>query len=235
MDKTRALPVLATAAIALSLAACSSMGGHEASSGSPSAQASNQPSSTYPPTTQRQSASAAPSHRRTASAVPRAQVREVQQNLADRGYDPGPVDGLWGPRTRQAVRTFQRDQNLAANGRADHQTLAALGIETGSPATQTGQLPAERSAPAPQVERSTVVPPSERGALPPQQNPGDVDVQQRDVPNPSQQQGLLPPTGSQAPGAARESERAPVAPGGAPDTRLNVPTEQTPEAPAGSR
>ena len=32
-----------------------------------------------------------------------ASVRELQQALADAGYDPGPVDGDFGPRTRAAV------------------------------------------------------------------------------------------------------------------------------------
>jgi peptidoglycan hydrolase-like protein with peptidoglycan-binding domain len=31
-------------------------------------------------------------------------VQRVQERLAERGYDPGPVDGKWGPKTRQAVK-----------------------------------------------------------------------------------------------------------------------------------
>ena len=30
----------------------------------------------------------------------------IQQGLADMGYDPGPTDGLWGPRTRAAVNAM---------------------------------------------------------------------------------------------------------------------------------
>ncbi len=33
-------------------------------------------------------------------------VREVQQALRDAGYDPGPIDGIMGPRTRSALRTY---------------------------------------------------------------------------------------------------------------------------------
>jgi len=31
-------------------------------------------------------------------------LEELQQRLADRGLSPGPVDGIWGPQTYQAVR-----------------------------------------------------------------------------------------------------------------------------------
>jgi len=34
-------------------------------------------------------------------------IRTVQQALVDKGMDPGPVDGLMGSKTRQAIRDFQ--------------------------------------------------------------------------------------------------------------------------------
>ena len=42
----------------------------------------------------------------------RQMVREVQQMLTDRGYKPGPVDGLEGPSTRTALRDFQSANGL---------------------------------------------------------------------------------------------------------------------------
>ncbi len=33
-------------------------------------------------------------------------VREVQQALRDAGYDPGPIDGIMGPRTGSALRRY---------------------------------------------------------------------------------------------------------------------------------
>jgi len=33
-------------------------------------------------------------------------VRDVQQALANAGYDPGPIDGLFGPRTKSALRRY---------------------------------------------------------------------------------------------------------------------------------
>jgi peptidoglycan hydrolase-like protein with peptidoglycan-binding domain len=60
-----------------------------------------------------------------------ATIREVQRKLADRGYRPGRADGVMGRSTRSALMDFQRAANLPVSGRADQQTLAALGIGTG--------------------------------------------------------------------------------------------------------
>jgi len=35
-----------------------------------------------------------------------AHVREVQQALAAAGFDPGPIDGIMGPRTKAALRKY---------------------------------------------------------------------------------------------------------------------------------
>lgn len=42
-------------------------------------------------------------------------VRLLQQWLIAAGYDPGPVDGAFGPRTHSAVVAFQREHGLAAD------------------------------------------------------------------------------------------------------------------------
>jgi hypothetical protein len=39
-------------------------------------------------------------------------TRQVQRQLAKRGYDPGPVDGVAGPKTQRALRQFQQSQGL---------------------------------------------------------------------------------------------------------------------------
>ena len=55
-------------------------------------------------------------------------LRGVQQGLAALGFDPGPIDGIDGPRTRAAVSAFQRQLMLMnpATGSADPVTRAAL-------------------------------------------------------------------------------------------------------------
>ena len=53
-------------------------------------------------------------------------VREVQRRLVQLGYRPGPVDGLFGPRTRAATRWFQYKHGLPVNGRVNRSTLTVL-------------------------------------------------------------------------------------------------------------
>ena len=50
------------------------------------------------------------------NAFDHATVREVQDELARRGYDVGPVDGRLGPRTKAAIREYERDAGLPVNG-----------------------------------------------------------------------------------------------------------------------
>jgi peptidoglycan hydrolase-like protein with peptidoglycan-binding domain len=56
-------------------------------------------------------------------------VRDIQQALALLGYDPGPIDGDFGPATRKAVIAFQKDQKLTADGVVGPQTAAAINEE----------------------------------------------------------------------------------------------------------
>lgn len=54
-------------------------------------------------------------------------ISGVQARLENLGYLPGPIDGINGPRTRYALKIFQRDNPpLKANGLCDVQTLEAL-------------------------------------------------------------------------------------------------------------
>jgi peptidoglycan hydrolase-like protein with peptidoglycan-binding domain len=50
------------------------------------------------------------------AAAGNATVRAVQAGLADLGYDPGPVDGLAGPKTKAAIRQYQTDHGLLSDG-----------------------------------------------------------------------------------------------------------------------
>lgn len=59
-------------------------------------------------------------------------IRAAQQALKDKGFDPGPIDGLNGPKTRAAVRDYQKQQNLTVNGRLGDETLTSLGVKEGS-------------------------------------------------------------------------------------------------------
>lgn len=71
-------------------------------------------------------------------------VRDVQDRLTTLGYNPGPVDGILGPKTRAALRSFQETNGLPATGEVDAETLSALGVTRGAPANiETTILPLE--------------------------------------------------------------------------------------------
>jgi localization factor PodJL len=53
-------------------------------------------------------------------------VKLIQERLIERGYDPGPADGHPGPKTRDAVIAFQREQGVPATGEIEQSLLAAL-------------------------------------------------------------------------------------------------------------
>jgi peptidoglycan hydrolase-like protein with peptidoglycan-binding domain len=55
-----------------------------------------------------------------------ARVKELQRELTLRGFEPGDIDGRYGPRTTDAVKRFQRDRSLPDDGVADQATLDAL-------------------------------------------------------------------------------------------------------------
>ncbi|ADM09364.1 hypothetical protein PB2503_06492 [Parvularcula bermudensis HTCC2503] len=54
--------------------------------------------------------------------------KSLQQTLKERGYDPGPVDGIIGAGTKAALRAWQRDQGLPADGYASARTLSVLSM-----------------------------------------------------------------------------------------------------------
>jgi peptidoglycan hydrolase-like protein with peptidoglycan-binding domain len=56
----------------------------------------------------------------------RAERRQIQQSLLDRGYDIGEVDGLIGAKSREAISAFQKSKGMTVNGRAGQQVLKAL-------------------------------------------------------------------------------------------------------------
>ena len=53
-------------------------------------------------------------------------IKDIQRQLAARGYTPGPIDGVWGRQTQAAVRTFQKEHSLTVDGIVGPQTLGAL-------------------------------------------------------------------------------------------------------------
>jgi hypothetical protein len=57
---------------------------------------------------------------------PSAAVEKLQQELGQLNYYEGPVDGIMGPQTIQAIKYLQRDASLPQTGQMNAATQAAL-------------------------------------------------------------------------------------------------------------
>jgi len=55
-------------------------------------------------------------------------VTQVQLQLQRDGYYAGPIDGVLGPMTREAIAAFQADHGLAITSTVDEPTLSTLGL-----------------------------------------------------------------------------------------------------------
>jgi peptidoglycan hydrolase-like protein with peptidoglycan-binding domain len=54
--------------------------------------------------------------------------KEIQQALTEKGYFNGPVNGTWGADSVDALKRFQRDQNIGDDGKLGSLSLIALGL-----------------------------------------------------------------------------------------------------------
>ena len=55
-------------------------------------------------------------------------IRDAQRALGELGYRPGPIDGVVGPRTRDALARYQRSQKIPETGSLDAETMVRLDI-----------------------------------------------------------------------------------------------------------
>jgi S1-C subfamily serine protease len=78
-------------------------------------------------------------------------VASAQRLLDSLGFDPGPADGVMGPRTQGAIAAFQRTRGLAPTGQLDGQTVAALRAASAAAPLQSpdGKPPPVAAAPRP--------------------------------------------------------------------------------------
>ena len=58
----------------------------------------------------------------------KATVFNTQKKLQELGYNPGPLDGIWGSKTKRALKRFQRDKSLSMTGKLDSITKEKLGM-----------------------------------------------------------------------------------------------------------
>lgn len=72
-------------------------------------------------------------------------VSALQQQLAAAGFNPGAIDGKFGPKTLAAVRAFQQSKGLKVDGIAGPLTMGALSGGSAKPAQQPSQKPTVNS------------------------------------------------------------------------------------------
>jgi peptidoglycan hydrolase-like protein with peptidoglycan-binding domain len=75
-------------------------------------------------------------------------VRDVQRRLTRLGYRPGPIDGLFGPRTQAAVRWFQYKHALPTTGRVGRQAITVLYARSQNRPRQPADTGSETKPPA---------------------------------------------------------------------------------------
>lgn len=73
-------------------------------------------------------------------------VLAVQAALKDKGFDPGPLDGIFGPKTSKAIKAAQKAAGKGQTGVVDYGVLAMLGVK--APAYTPTTTTAGRSASA---------------------------------------------------------------------------------------
>jgi peptidoglycan hydrolase-like protein with peptidoglycan-binding domain len=114
-------------------------------------------------------------------AVSQAMVQQVQTRLQQAGTYSGRIDGLWGPETEAAVRSYQQQHNLNATGQLDSNTLASLNLggtnqTVGSTPPAAAEPPVANTPPAasaqPVASAPTVASTQSTGNTPP---PSQVD------------------------------------------------------------
>ena len=64
-------------------------------------------------------------------------VKTIQTKLKNWGYYKGSVDGIFGAKTKEAVKYFQRKNKLTADGIVGNATLKALGMSTSQNTTSS--------------------------------------------------------------------------------------------------
>ena len=105
--------------------------------------------------------------------------REIQQALINKGYLQGEPTGQWGPDSVDALKRFQADQNLMADGKIGALSLIALGLGPKRLTAQSGtQGPATPANPASQgTPSNTAIPTNQANPAPanPPNQPGSAN------------------------------------------------------------
>jgi len=126
-----------SALTATALAAMLAAGVASAQTTAPAPSAAPPPASTQaaPPPSQPSTAAPSPSASTQTGAPSQSlspdTIQSAQQALQQNGfYKSGKIDGKMGPKTREAIRSFQHAKGLQASGHLNPKTLSALGVSS---------------------------------------------------------------------------------------------------------
>ncbi|MBL8291096.1 MAG: peptidoglycan-binding protein [Bryobacterales bacterium] len=104
-------------------------------------------------------------------------VKDIQSALISRGYMQGEADGNWGGSTVDALKRFQQDQNLNADGKLTSMSLIALGL--GPKRSGLAAVPKPAAVPA-QASPDQVTPPVPPPPAPAELPPPPLPVEQKE-------------------------------------------------------
>lgn len=76
------------------------------------------------------------------------ELLQAQKFLAEHGYNPGPADGLYGNRTKNALQTFQQVSGLPETGKLDAATLGMIERQRSQTNLEEKRRPEESERPA---------------------------------------------------------------------------------------
>jgi len=89
-----------------------------------------------------------PAEKKAASQSSAVDVATVQAILNSLGYDAGPVDGVFGRKTRQALNSFERDRGLSQSASVNQATIQMLAQATQNAARTAPPDQGQNAAPA---------------------------------------------------------------------------------------
>jgi hypothetical protein len=89
------------------------------------------------------------------SSISSEDIMKVKVALKAKGIDPGPITGSMDSKTQQALRDFQKANNLPVTGTVDQQTAAKLGVTLGSTGGASGMSGSSKEGSPGNVSEST--------------------------------------------------------------------------------
>ena len=130
----------------------------------------------------------------------RSTRRLIQQGLRNQGFDPGTPDGLFGPRTRAAIRDWQQSRGAPPTGYLNGAEAELLRTAAAPPPAVTNSTPPPQATPAVELDAfSAAAPPASTAdvdANPPPAPPAAAEADPQNAVPPNTELASPPAPGS---------------------------------------